>query len=108
MTAAEQIAEPSYTGPQVCYLGGATYRQLDFWCRSGYLHDTADGSGSRRRFTAAELDTVRTVVHLLAAGFTLEAAFGIAARLVAEDRYEARVADIFRLEITVVPTEEPA
>lgn len=108
MTAADLVeetaVEPTYTSPQVCHLADVTYRQLDHWCRQGYLPEHQPGAGSQRRFDATELDTVRLVAHLIAAGFTVEAAFGIAARLVAEDRYVVPLADIFELSIRVMPT----
>lgn len=37
--------------------GKITYRQLDYWCRYGavVLAEEAGGSGTRRRFTEAEM-----------------------------------------------------
>ena len=43
-----------FSGPQVCELVGITYRQLDYWARTGLLVPTiavAKGSGSKRRYS---------------------------------------------------------
>ena len=41
---------------QVAAFSGASYRQLDYWCRTGALVPTFDarGSGTQRRYTAHE------------------------------------------------------
>ena len=41
-----------FYGPQVCSLVGITYRQLDYWARTGLLRPSvsaAKGSGTQRR-----------------------------------------------------------
>ena len=43
------------TSRRLCERLGISYRQLDYACRLGLIHDTATGSGSRRHFDA---DTV--------------------------------------------------
>lgn len=45
---------------QLCELAGVTYRQLDYWCRSGLVHPAiaAAGHGSRRRWTAGDVAAV--------------------------------------------------
>ena len=43
--------ESGYRGPQVCAIVGITYRQLDYWARTGLLRPSlvdAKGSGSQR------------------------------------------------------------
>jgi hypothetical protein len=49
---------------------GITYRQLDHWCRTGYLRpDSASpGSGFRRRFPPEEREIARLMVLLTAVG----------------------------------------
>lgn len=40
-------------GPQLCRLVGISYRQLDYWCRTGRLQPSvpARGSGTQRLFS---------------------------------------------------------
>lgn len=66
-------------GPDVCtvndmMLTGASYRQIDYWIRAGYLGDEAmarpHGSGHPRRFTWADRDQVAAMLAFIAAGFT--------------------------------------
>jgi len=102
--------EARYTAPEICALTGATYRQIDYWTRAGRLPETAHGSGSQRRFTPAEVDTVRFVIALLGQGFVLDRAFAIARALVTDDEYRTEFADVFQLIISVRDTaaEPPA
>jgi DNA-binding transcriptional MerR regulator len=46
---------------EVCRLTGVTYRQLDYWVRTGLVqpHEQAHGSGSRRRWTDVDIERVR-------------------------------------------------
>lgn len=70
------------TSLEVCRRAGITYRQLDYWCRTGVVEPLIDarGSGSQRRFTQAEADHVAGLARYLRMGLTLEAA-----RAAAED-----------------------
>jgi hypothetical protein len=107
---------PRYNALDVAALAGVTYRCLDHWTRRGYLDDVrpedARGSGRPRTYSAAELDTVRLVKHLLEAGFVLPTAFAIARRVIADDTYRVVVADVFELSVSVRDTSsegaEPA
>ena len=49
---------------------GITYRQLDYWCKTGYLRpDSASpGSGYRRRFAPEERDVARLMLLLIEVG----------------------------------------
>lgn len=49
---------------------GITYRQLDFWTRSGYITMTrsAAGSGSQRVFSESEVAVVKRLAMLVRAG----------------------------------------
>lgn len=50
----------TYSTVQVCRLTGATYRQLDYWCRTGKIPGqpvgSAIGSGNRRRWTPEQIN----------------------------------------------------
>ena len=51
----EQKEHPGgYRAPQVCNLVGITYRQLDYWARTGLNHPVG-AVGTRQRFSAALL-----------------------------------------------------
>lgn len=61
---------------ETCKATGATYRQLDYWCRIGLVSEAQDqerGSGIPRRFTSAEVARVRLTVDLLGVGLGLGA-----------------------------------
>lgn len=47
----------TYSTVEVCRLTGATYRQLDYWCRKGLIPglSTGHGSGSRRRWSREQI-----------------------------------------------------
>jgi hypothetical protein len=56
--------------PEVCDQTGASYRQLDFWCRRGYVGSQNDGEGhgSQRRWSPEEVAVVSRMVALVKAG----------------------------------------
>ena len=64
-----------YRGPQVCKFAGITYRQLDYWARTGLLTPSvkgAAGSGSQRLYSFRDLVLLRTIKRLLDAGMSLQ------------------------------------
>jgi DNA-binding transcriptional MerR regulator len=66
-----------FRGPQVCELVGITYRQLDYWARTGLLTPSladATGSGSRRRYSYRDLVELKVIKQLLDAGVSLQSA----------------------------------
>jgi DNA-binding transcriptional MerR regulator len=70
-------SEAGYRGPQVCSIVGITYRQLDYWARTGLLHPSiseARGSGSQRRYAYTDLVQLKVIKRLLDAGVSLQAA----------------------------------
>lgn len=58
---------------EVCRTVGITYRMLDYWVRSGYVHPSrrADGMGTRRGFTTGQVREVQTVAALSRIGADL-------------------------------------
>lgn len=53
---------------------GITYRQLDYWCRTGLLQPIGDanpGQGWSRRFPEEQVVRARTIVSLLDAGLSM-------------------------------------
>src|SRR5580658_1621884 len=66
-----------YSGPQVCGLVGITYRQLDYWARTGLLQPSlasAKGSGSRRAYSYSDVLELKVIKQLLDAGLSLQSA----------------------------------
>jgi len=77
MAAADQQEATGYRGPQVCSIVGITYRQLDYWARTGLLHPSineAKGSGSQRVYSYTDLVQLKVIKRLLDAGVSLQAA----------------------------------
>ncbi|MHB1711702.1 MAG: MerR family transcriptional regulator [Acidimicrobiales bacterium] len=63
-----------YRGPQVCALVGITYRQLDYWARTGLLRPSindAHGSGTQRRYSYGDVIELKVIKRLLDAGLKL-------------------------------------
>lgn len=71
------VLAEDYSTNEVCDLAGITYRQLDFWLRSGYvtIQSTASGSGSRRRFTRQEVQAISLLAQQLRLAESIQAAF---------------------------------
>jgi DNA-binding transcriptional MerR regulator len=63
-----------FRSPQVCKVVGITYRQLDYWDRSGLLGPSmqvASGSGTQRLYTFQDIVTLRVIKRLKDAGTSL-------------------------------------
>lgn len=63
------------------HIAGITYRQLDYWARTGLIEPAvpAVGSGSRRRYSRANIRALQAVRVMLDAGFHLFRVRGILA-----------------------------
>ncbi|NIA24681.1 MAG: MerR family transcriptional regulator [Gammaproteobacteria bacterium] len=71
----ETVGEQGFRAPQVCRLVGITYRQLDYWARTGLLQPslkTARGSGSQRLYAFGDVVQLKVVKRLLDAGMSLK------------------------------------
>jgi DNA-binding transcriptional MerR regulator len=69
--------EDGFRGPQVCKIVGITYRQLDYWARTGLLTPSisaAKGSGSQRRYSYRDVLELKVIKQLLDAGLALTSA----------------------------------
>lgn len=63
-----------FSGPTVCRLTGVTYRQLDYWARTGLVTpsiQSAQGSGSKRTYSYGDLLEVKVIKSLLNSGVSL-------------------------------------
>ncbi len=69
--------EAGFGGPQVCSLVHISYRQLDYWARTGLLKPSiaaAHGSGTKRRYSYRDLVQLKVIKQLLDAGISLHSA----------------------------------
>lgn len=64
-----------FSTPDVCRMAQVSFRQLDYWTRTGTIEpDTpAKGSGSQRRFTGAQVRDVAMIGRLRELGVSLDA-----------------------------------
>jgi DNA-binding transcriptional MerR regulator len=72
---ATNIPPDGYSSKTTAEIVGVTYRQLDYWTRTGLVEPAlgaATGSGSRRRYDYRNLLELRAVKTLLDAGIRLE------------------------------------
>ncbi len=70
-------SDDGFRGPQVCQLVGISYRQLDYWARTGLLRPSlaeAQGSGTKRRYSYRDLLELKVIKRLLDAGVSLQSA----------------------------------
>ena len=64
-----------YRGPTACAAAGITYRQLDYWARTGLVEPTvraAAGSGSQRLYGFRDILVLKVVKRLLDTGVSLQ------------------------------------
>jgi DNA-binding transcriptional MerR regulator len=64
-----------YRGPTACAAAGITYRQLDYWARTGLVEPSvrpASGSGSQRLYGFRDILVLRVVKSLLDTGISLQ------------------------------------
>jgi len=69
------VTEQGFSGTKAAEVVGITYRQLDYWARTGLVRPTladAAGSGSRRQYSYRDLLELRVIKNLLDAGIKLE------------------------------------
>jgi len=74
MTDTNTDSNLGYRSPQVCKVVGITYRQLDYWDRSGLLGPSmqvASGSGTQRLYTFQDIVTLRVIKRLKDVGTSL-------------------------------------
>ena len=68
-------ADMGFRGPVASHAAGITYRQLDYWARTGLVIPEirgADGSGTQRLYSFRDILLLKVVKKLLDAGVTLQ------------------------------------
>jgi DNA-binding transcriptional MerR regulator len=64
-----------YRGPTACHAAGITYRQLDYWARTGLVDPSirgATGSGTQRLYSFQDILLLKVIKRLLDAGVSLQ------------------------------------
>jgi DNA-binding transcriptional MerR regulator len=71
----DRSADVGYRGPTACAAAGITYRQLDYWARTGLVEPSvqaAHGSGSQRLYSFRDILVLKVVKRLLDTGISLQ------------------------------------
>jgi DNA-binding transcriptional MerR regulator len=69
------MAEPGYRVPQVVEIVGISYRQLDYWARTGLVRPSvrdARGSGTQRLYSFQDLALLKLIKRMLDSGVNLQ------------------------------------
>ncbi|MEO6996697.1 MAG: MerR family transcriptional regulator [Terracoccus sp.] len=67
--------DAGYRGPTACKAAGITYRQLDYWARTGIVEPSvrsATGSGTQRLYGFRDILVLKVVKRLLDTGVSLQ------------------------------------
>ncbi|MBT3153899.1 MerR family transcriptional regulator [Streptomyces sp. CHD11] len=73
--AAMASEEVGYRGPTACAAAGITYRQLDYWARTGLVEPSvrpAHGSGTQRLYSFRDVVVLKIVKRFLDTGVSLQ------------------------------------
>jgi DNA-binding transcriptional MerR regulator len=68
-------ADRGFRGPVACNAAGITYRQLDYWARTGLVAPEvrgASGSGSQRLYSFRDILMLKVIKRLIDAGISLQ------------------------------------
>ena len=71
----ELSEDTGYRGPTACRAAGITYRQLDYWARTGLVEPSvrgATGSGTQRLYGFRDILVLKVVKRLLDTGVSLQ------------------------------------
>jgi DNA-binding transcriptional MerR regulator len=70
-----ETPDMGFRGPTACRVAGISYRQLDYWARTGLVEPSvrnAAGSGSQRLYSFRDILVLRIVKSLLDSGVSLQ------------------------------------
>ena len=68
-------ADMGFRGPVACNAAGITYRQLDYWARTGLVKPEvrgASGSGSQRLYSFRDILILKVIKRLIDVGISLQ------------------------------------
>jgi DNA-binding transcriptional MerR regulator len=69
------VSDTGYKGATACTVAGITYRQLDYWARTGLVEPSlrpATGSGTQRLYSFQDVLVLKVVKRLLDTGVSLQ------------------------------------
>jgi DNA-binding transcriptional MerR regulator len=69
------MVEHGYRVPEVTRIVGISYRQLDYWARTGLVRPSvkdAQGSGTQRLYSFQDLATLKLIKRMLDSGVSLQ------------------------------------
>ena len=69
------MAEQGYRVPEVTKIVGISYRQLDYWARTGLVRPSvkdAQGSGTQRLYSFQDLAVLKLIKRMLDSGVNLQ------------------------------------
>ncbi|MFH9137338.1 MerR family transcriptional regulator [Streptomyces sp. NPDC017524] len=75
VAAASDAGDIGYRGPTACAAAGITYRQLDYWARTGLVEPSvrpAYGSGTQRLYSFRDVVLLKIVKRFLDTGVALQ------------------------------------
>ncbi|WP_275465744.1 MerR family transcriptional regulator [Streptomyces noursei] len=75
MSGDREAEHVGYRGPTACAAAGITYRQLDYWARTGLVEPSirpAYGSGTQRLYSFRDVVVLKIVKRLLDTGVSLQ------------------------------------
>ncbi|HEX2029596.1 MAG TPA: MerR family transcriptional regulator [Nitriliruptorales bacterium] len=75
LTPPDGAQQRGFRGPTVCKIVGISYRQLDYWARTGLVVPSvrqARGSGTQRLYSFDDLVELRVIKRLLDTGVSLQ------------------------------------
>jgi DNA-binding transcriptional MerR regulator len=84
-----------YRGPTACSAAGISYRQLDYWARTGLVEPSvrpASGSGTQRLYSFRDILVLKVVKRLLDTGISLQQIRSAVTHL--RDRGSANLAEV--------------
>ena len=73
-------SDTGYRGPTACNAAGITYRQLDYWARTGLVEPSvrgAAGSGSQRLYSFRDILILKVIKRLPDAGISLHVCLSV-------------------------------
>jgi len=90
-----QPDDVGYRGPTACSAAGISYRQLDYWARTGLVEPSvrpASGSGTQRLYSFRDILVLKVVKRLLDTGISLQQIRSAVAHL--RERGSANLAEV--------------
>ena len=91
-----------FSGKQACGIVGITYRQLDYWARTGLLNpsiEQAKGIGTKRLYSFEDLVNLKVIKQMLDGGISLQNA-----RIAVDCLEKVAIKDLIRCNVVVTGT----